>query len=173
MSRAPFILVLMVGITNCDSGQRTYPRGLIYSKLQVVRIKTLGENLVCSFSSLCMEKIELGEMCVLKATSKRWELQNPTMGKKKKSRRQARPLVDILHFHPPRQIVLSHRRRWISICKQWKQWKGRAQGPWILVMAFAGYGTINWTPLPQLLKRMSPINRTRNLCVIHEITILS
>ena len=38
-----------------------------------------------------MEKIELGEMCVLKATSKRWELQNPTMGKKKKSRRQARP----------------------------------------------------------------------------------
>ena len=37
------------------------------------------------------------------------------------------------------------------------------QGAWILVSAFAGYGTVNRTPLPQPLKRTSPINRTRNL----------
>ena len=37
------------------------------------------------------------------------------------------------------------------------------QGAWILVSAFAGYGTVNRTPLPQPLKRTSPISRNRNL----------
>ena len=37
------------------------------------------------------------------------------------------------------------------------------QGPHLPVLVFAGYGTINQTPLPQLLKRTSPINRTRNV----------
>ena len=36
------------------------------------------------------------------------------------------------------------------------------QGPWIPVLVFAGYGTVNRTPLPQPLKRTSPINRTHN-----------
>ena len=36
------------------------------------------------------------------------------------------------------------------------------QGPWIPVSVFAGYGTVNRTPLPQPLKRTSPIYRTHN-----------
>ena len=36
------------------------------------------------------------------------------------------------------------------------------QGPRLPVLAFAGYGTVNRTPLPQPLKRTSPINRTHN-----------
>ena len=36
------------------------------------------------------------------------------------------------------------------------------QGPLLAVSAFAGYGTVNRTSLPQPLKRTSPINRTRN-----------
>ena len=76
--------------------------------------------------------------------------------------------IDGIHVPNNRNIMENH-----LVGRKWWDWdwdnggtvsemENLNQGPRLPVSAFASYGTINQTPLPQPLKRTSPINRTRN-----------